>query len=106
MKLPMALVGAAVLACSAAPATAGGSVNLKVVNYTYKAEKVTISKGTTVHWNWVKGDDKHNVTFHGFHSKTQKTGTYSHTFNTPGTYRYHCTIHGAKFGMHGIITVK
>jgi plastocyanin len=63
-----------------------------------------VSKGGTVTWNW-GGHDKHNVTFKSFHSKTQKTGSFRHTFTKAGTYSYHCTIHGKKFGMHGTITV-
>src|SRR6185503_9813398 len=31
-------------------------------------------------------------------------GTYSHTFNTLGSYGYHCTIHGT--GMAGTVTVS
>ena len=38
-------------------------------------------------------------------------GTYDHTFNTPGTYTYYCTVHGfdsgdgTAFGMVGEIEV-
>jgi plastocyanin len=30
------------------------------------------------------------------------SGTYSHTFTTPGTYHYQCTIHS---GMTGVVIV-
>jgi plastocyanin len=35
---------------------------------------------------------------------TTPPGTYQWTFDTPGTYPYHCQIHGAQ-GMTGTITV-
>jgi plastocyanin len=35
------------------------------------------------------------------------SGTFSHTFNTPGTYSYYCTIHGTPTsGMRGTIVVQ
>jgi plastocyanin len=104
MKRLVLPVCALALAVSAAPAGAGGKT-VKVADYKFVAKTVTISRGSAVNWRWV-GTDPHNVTFHGFHSKTQKTGTFSHKFLKPGTYKYHCTIHGASFGMHGTIIVK
>ena len=35
---------------------------------------------------------------------TSPAGTYQRTFSTPGTYPYHCELHGAQ-GMTGTITV-
>jgi plastocyanin len=35
---------------------------------------------------------------------TTPAGTYQVTFNTPGTYQYHCSFHGPQ-GMTGTITV-
>ena len=76
-----------------------------------------IPVGATVNWQWdaCAGDGyggygtcvTHNITFDdgsGIQSGTQSTGSFSRTFNTGGTYKYHCAIHGA--GMSGEIRVK
>jgi plastocyanin len=66
----------------------------------------TITVGTTVHWTWVDG----------FHSTTSNTGvwdsgafgtphTFDRTFNTPGTFPYHCTVHGIAM-MSGTVIVQ
>jgi len=98
-------VCALALAVSAAPAGAGGK-SVKVENYKFVSRNITISRGTTVKWTWAKGDDPHNVTGKGWHSKTQASGTFSHKFTKPGTYKYVCTIHAKSFAMHGTIVVK
>jgi plastocyanin len=67
----------------------------------------TINAGEAVTWNVVEGG--HNVdvfagpeTFKST-SGTDKTGTqFSHTFNTPGTYKFVCDYHSS---MKGVITV-
>jgi plastocyanin len=64
---------------------------------------VTIAAGGTVTWEWKGGI--HDVTFDGFHSKTQESGSYPHTFDTPGTYAYVCTVHQST-GMRGTINVR
>jgi plastocyanin len=64
---------------------------------------IVVKAGTTV--TWVNKDDT-------VHTSTSNTGlwnsniidigsSYSHTFNTPGTFPYHCEVHP----MTGIITV-
>ena len=63
---------------------------------------VTIHVGQTVRWVWDDAPILHNVTFASFHSPTQSTGTWSHTFTTAGTFPYRCTIH---FDMNGVVTV-
>ena len=69
---------------------------------------------TTVKWAWnsCTGDAysgqicaEHSVTFDdGTGSAIQGTGTFSKTFNTPGVYNYHCSVHGAL--MSGSVTVQ
>ena len=99
-KLVASLAITGLVAALTAPAVGSGKT-VTVSDYKFRAKTVHISHGTTVTWKWAAGSDKHNVTFHGFHSKTQAKGSYKHTFNKPGTYKYHCTIHGQAFGMHG-----
>jgi plastocyanin len=65
---------------------------------------VTIRAGQTVEWRWDDSSVPQNVTFAaGFHSATQTSGTYSHTFETPGVYPYSSTIH---FGTSGEVIVR
>ena len=48
--------------------------------------------------------EKHNVTFHGFHSRTISSGAYTVRFLAKGTFNYRCTLHEAE-GMRGKIIV-
>jgi plastocyanin len=72
---------------------------------------VAIAAGTTVTWTWVGGF--HDVTATGnpaFPSSGAPVAppkTFSHTFNTPGTYLYFCSVHGSPTaGMRGTIVVQ
>jgi plastocyanin len=70
---------------------------------------ITIDAGQPVCWTWntnvshnLKADDNS-------FSSGQPTdrGTFQRTFDTPGTYGYHCQVHGSPTGgMHGTITVR
>ena len=68
----------------------------------------TVAVGGRVVWNWASGLVPHNVASIGTPSFPSSvvitgTGTYENTFNTPGTYRYNCAIHGNM--MSGTIVV-
>lgn len=76
---------------------------------------LTITHGTTV--TWMNGDGIiHTVTSATGSGETFDSGnlgggaTFTHTFNTAGTYAYYCKIHGVNgappTGMHGTITVN
>jgi plastocyanin len=85
---------------AAPPATTNA---IKVVDNAFSPAATTVVAGTTVTWTWT-GANMHNVTFDdGQKSTTQNTGTYQRTFNSAGTYSYHCTIHGT--AMSGVVTV-
>lgn len=79
---------------------------------------LAVAAGTTVTWNWnsctdsggyggystcvshdILFDDGSNIT-----SGSMSSGTFSRTFSAAGTYKYHCTIHGA--AMSGEVDVK
>jgi plastocyanin len=83
------------------------TVDMKDIQFVPKA--VTIAKGQTIEW---KNSDSvtHNVTEEKgpggkkFASPNVNGGqTFTHTFSTPGTYDYVCTIHPNQFGT---VTVK
>lgn len=68
----------------------------------------TITAGQSVTFTW-SGALQHSVTADdgSFDSGVKGSGTFVQTFNTPGTYRYYCSVHGAAggLGMSGVITV-
>ncbi len=96
--LTVALAGCAGGAeTTAQPAAAAGkTVDMKDIKFSTATLKVTA--GTKVTW---KNSDAmvHTVTADdgSFDSGDMAPGaTWSHTFDTPGTYTYHCTPHAAK----------
>lgn len=77
----------------------------------FEPDNVTIPVGTTVTWRWVGGS--HDVTptgnpaFAGSGSPVSAPHTFSHTFSSPGTYLYFCTVHGSpNAGMRGTVVVQ
>jgi plastocyanin len=93
--------------------------NVVIADQAFNPGAVNVPVGTTVTWEWKSCVDdpygtgyggcvSHNVTFDdgsSIASSTQSTGTFSRTFNAAGTYKYHCTVHGAS-AMSGQVTVK
>ncbi|HVY59888.1 MAG TPA: cupredoxin family copper-binding protein [Xanthobacteraceae bacterium] len=68
---------------------------VKIDNFTFEPQTVTVKAGTTVSW---RNDDDipHTVTSatRAFKSKALDTGdTFAFTFTTPGTYEYFCSLH-------------
>lgn len=77
-----------------------------IQNFAFSPASVTVKKGTTVTWT-NKDSVTHTVTETdsqaGPSSGDVNPGSsYSFTFNTPGTYHYHCSIHTE---MVGTVTV-
>lgn len=72
--------------------------SVEISNFSFSPSKITIKKGTTVTWT-NKDSQKHDVvpdnpsdSFKGS-ELLDKGQSYSFTFNTAGTYNYHCTPH-------------
>src|SRR5882757_7517989 len=68
---------------------------IAIQNFAFSPATVPIKAGTTITWT-NRDQDAHTVTAtkRSFHSATLNTGdTFRHTFTTPGTYEYLCTIH-------------
>jgi len=84
-------------------ATAPVAATVTLVNTSFAPAVVTINAGQTVEWKWNDGQVPHNVTFDTFRSSTKITGTYFHTFDSPGVYPYRCTIH---INMAGTVVVR
>ena len=66
---------------------------------------LNIGRGDSVRWLWRERGTEHNVTFSGFHSRTQSSGSYTVRFTRSGTFNYICTIH-VRQGMRGRIVVR
>jgi Copper binding proteins, plastocyanin/azurin family len=102
------------------PTPPGGNNNpppgnsVLVTNDAFTPASKTVSVGSQVTWTWntCSGDVyagqtcvSHSVAFDdGVGSSIQDQGSYSRTFTAPGTYSYHCAVHGA--AMTGTITVN
>ena len=80
----------------------------------FSPSSVTITAGQTVTWEWPVGSVSHNVA-PDVGDVPPRSGdpadgpaTYAYTFATPGTYQYHCEVHGAAggVGMSGTVIVE
>jgi plastocyanin len=77
--------------------TAGAqdSATVEIANFAFSPNQLTVTAGTTV--TWVNNDSApHTATGDGGEFDTgtiNSGGSASITFDTPGTYTYHCTIH-------------
>jgi len=111
-NLPAALVAAALAlalaGCSIAlgdesssgndPAPTSDDYDVVVTDMSFEPSSVEVEAGTEVTWLF---DDStsHDVVGDGWGSDIQRDGTFSHTFDEPGTYDYDCTLHGNMTGQ-------
>jgi plastocyanin len=81
------------------------------IGMTFSPDPVTVAAGTTLQWNNVD-DEEHTATSDTGSAESFDSGllggerpkSFEHTFNTKGTFNYHCEVHVA-MGMTGTITV-
>ena len=77
---------------------------------TFSPATVTIDAGQPVCWAWAGTTSTHNVKADdgSFTSgPPADRGTFQRTFATPGTYTYHCQVHGSpNAGMRGTVVVR
>jgi plastocyanin len=107
------LTGSPVTFNATATAAPPPSSTINVLNDAFSPSTITVAAGTTVTWSWGQGAVNHNVAPDATEpprSGNPENGpnSYQFTFNTPGTYRYHCEVHGAPggIGMSGTVTVQ
>lgn len=87
-------------------AASGNQVGMK--NFAFTAPNLTVNKGDTVTWTNEEAS-LHTIVGDTFDSRTEKQAglklgeSYSHKFDTAGTYNYKCSLHPF---MTGKITVK
>jgi plastocyanin len=89
---------------------------ISVENNLFTPTTKTVMNGTAVVWAWNSCTDNggysggqtcvsHNIVFDdGATSGVMDQGTFTRSFPAPGTYNYHCAIHGLP--MSGSITVQ
>lgn len=84
------------------PAEMTAEVETESVSFFPK--KVRVAKGGTVAWKFSDGTI-HNVTAgdKSWKSDNKSSGEFTHTFDTPGEFKYSCTLHP---GMDGVVTVE
>jgi plastocyanin len=77
------------------PSPPGNTNTITIQNYAFNPSTLTVKVGTNV--TWINEDSmSHTVTSDDglFESGSLSNGqTFIYTFNTPGTYNYHCSIH-------------
>ena len=109
----VALLGAAAAPAQQTPKTATVTVN----DFYFGPNAVTIKKGGTVKWTWSSlNSNPHDVHLKKGPSGLKNKGSYStkttavteahfqKKFETPGTYKYICTIHPTEMKL--TVTVK
>lgn len=86
-------------------AASGNEVQINISGFKFDPSTSTVKVGTTVTWTNMDTAG-HTVTADdgSWTSDNLANGaTYSHTFDKPGTYTYHCNFHS---GMKGTIVVQ
>jgi plastocyanin len=100
--LPIALILTLAIAAPAGAATR----NVKVGDDYYvragNPPTVTVTRGTTVKWNW-RGRRQHNVVVQrgpvNFQSALKRSGSFKRKMKRAGTYRIVCSIHAPDMAM-------
>lgn len=96
----LAVLTITLTACStattpAAPLEPVAENQVTVADRMYSPKTLTISVGDTVTWVFADRGMAHNVVAddNSFRSQIMETGQFTHTFDTAGTFTYHCTPH-------------
>jgi plastocyanin len=87
--------GGAPAATPPATTPATNVTSVMIHNFSFMPQSISVPKGTTVTWTNMDGTS-HTVTSDtgAFNSGALKTNaTFQFTFNTPGTFTYHCSFH-------------
>jgi plastocyanin len=109
LLVPLALAALVLTGCGgdegggaeASPVTGVTEVAAKDNQFTPPV--IQVPAGTTVTWTFKDRFVPHDVTADGWTSgEPQRSGTFAHTFDLPGTYPYRCALHD---GMTGRVVV-
>ena len=108
LSIVAALCLAAVVVFAPAALAQGQTVTVSMEDNYFEQPDITVEPGTTVTWVQT-GDNPHTTTsYDGLWDSGMieggSGGTFSFTFEEPGTYAYYCIPHEAQ-GMTGTVTV-
>jgi plastocyanin len=98
--------------CPAAASGATVTVTVGDGGFRFSPSSVTIQRGDTVQWSWSSSGHSSTSGTPGSPSGLWDSGilnqgaTFSHTFNSAGSFPYYCTPHGQCCGMVGMVTVS
>jgi plastocyanin len=85
-------------------------IQINSAGTTFSPSSVTIDPGQPVCWTWTATVDQHNIKGNdgSFTSgPPANAGTFQRTFSTPGTFPFHCQVHGTPTsGMRGTVIVR
>jgi plastocyanin len=93
--LYLAILSMAALLVFAPAASAQDDMTVSIQDFSFNPGQITVAPGTTVTWT-NEGPSPHTTTADdgSWDSGTLQQGEdFSFTFDEPGTYTYHCTIH-------------
>lgn len=82
-------------------AEAMATTEVSVADNRFEPRVIEIAAGDTVTWTW-SGSAPHDVDGEECQSELQSSGSFQHTFDTPGEFEYVCNVHG---GMAGLVVV-
>jgi amicyanin len=108
--MAIAILAIAILVVSSFASTSAGDPKtsdtaVKIDNFTFQPQNVTVQAGATVTWT-NRDDIPHTVVSNDgvFKSKVRDTDeTFSYTFTKAGTYKYFCSLHPK---MTGTVVVQ
>lgn len=97
------LLAAGLVAVPGTPATAGGTV-VSVADMRFTPASLTVSLGTEVTWDFPDAMVHTTTSAQGFWNSGARSGgeTFTHVFDTAGTYSYQCSFHPS---MRGTVRV-
>ena len=86
----------------------GSISDVAIVNFGFNPAVITITAGSTVRWTNTAAATLHTSSSDLGDTETWDSGvlnpgnTFTHTFDVPGVYPYHCNVHTS---MHGVVVV-
>ena len=89
----------------ATPVCQTGTVQVDIQNFAFSPSTVTVCQGATVRWTNLDSFSHTSTSDGGLWDSgaLAQNGSFSFTFNTPGSYDYHCAIHTSMLGRVNVV---